>query len=136
MKKIATLFGIIALVLMMTSCGNTPTSVAEKSVKCLQNKDYKGYVDLIYYSEEDEKSPEELEKGKETLVALMEDKAGNEMKKNGGIKSYEAVSEEISEDGKTATVTMKLTYGDGTSKEEAFKLRKNSDDKWRIDVGK
>lgn len=136
MKKIATLFGIIALVLMMTSCGNTPTSVAEKSVKCLQNKDYKGYVDLIYYSEEDEKSPEELEKGKETLVALMEDKAGNEMKKNGGIKSYETVSEEISENGKTATVTMKLTYGDGTSKEEAFKLRKNSDDKWRIDVGK
>lgn len=137
MKKVATLFGIIAMILAMASCSsNTPAGVAEKSVKCIQEKDYKGYVDLVYFNEKDSTSKEDKEKIKEMLVSLMEEKADSEYKKTGGIKSFETVSEEISEDEKTAKVVMKLTYGNGTSKEENIKLRKDADGNWRIDIGK
>ena len=37
---------------------------------------------------------------------------------SGGIKDYEIVSEEISDDGNSATVTVKITYGTGDVDED------------------
>lgn len=52
------------------------------------------------------------------------------------IASCEILSEEIAEDGNTAVVKAKITYGDGTTDDQKFKLVKNADGDWRLDAQK
>ena len=128
MKKLMTILGILILTLVMTSCNsNTPTKVAEKSIACIQKGDYEGYVDLIYQKKEEGKDKKEIEDEKQMLVAMMKDKATKKFEKQDGIKSYEALSEEISEDGKTAIVKMKIVMGDGSETTDDIKLRKDEE---------
>lgn len=137
MKRLSIFLGAILAVILMASCSsNSPKAVAEKSVKCIADKDYNGYVDLLYFSEKDKHDAKEFEEGKQQLAALLKDKAEKTYSKKGGISSYEALNEEIAEDGKTANVKMKITYGNGTSEETGIKLRKDNDDNWKIDMGK
>lgn len=124
-------------IMFLASCSsNTPTKVAEKSVQCLIDKDYKGYVDLIYFSEKDKGNAEEYEQGKQQLAALLKDKAEKEYKKKGDISSHETITEETSNDGNTANVKMKIKYGNGTEEDTDIKLRKDNDGNWKIDMGK
>ena len=137
MKKLMTILGVLILTLVMTSCNrNTPTKVAEKSIACIQKGDYEGYVDLIYQKKEEGKDKKEIEDEKQMLVAMMKDKATKKFEKQDGIKSYEALSEEISEDGKTAIVKMKMVMGDGSETTDDIKLRKDEDGNWKLDIGK
>ena len=132
-----TILGVLILTLVMTSCNrNTPTKVAEKSIACIQKGDYEGYVDLIYQKKEEGKDKKEIEDEKQMLVAMMKDKATKKFEKQDGIKSYEALSEEISEDGKTAIVKMKIVMGDGSETTDDIKLRKDEDGNWKLDIGK
>lgn len=133
MKKIILSLFVTVAALALWSCGdsNTPSAVAEKSVKCLLNSDYEGYVDLL--GTNDGKDSEE---GKEQLVALLREKGEKTMKEKQGLKSYEVLSEEISEDGNKATVEMKIVYGNGEEKTEKVKLKKNDKEEWRIIWGK
>ena len=132
-----TVLGVLILTLVMTSCNsNTPTKVAEKSITCIQKGDYEGYVDLIYQKKEEGKDKKEIEDEKQMLVAMMKDKATKKFEKQDGIKSYEALSEEISEDGKTAIVKMKIVMGDGSETTDDIKLRKDEDGNWKLDIGK
>ena len=50
------------MMLMLTSCKSESEQrqVAEKAMECLKNKDFKGYVDLMYFSESDSADPEKL----------------------------------------------------------------------------
>lgn len=134
MKKITTLLCILAIAFLMASCSSSPSSVAKKSIACLQDKDYKGYAELLYYGNNN--SEEELEEAQRQMANLIDQKADKQFDAMGGIKSCEVTSEQIDEDGKTAKVTMNLTYGNGKTEEETFKLRKDSNDDWRIDFGK
>ena len=132
-----TILGVLILTLVMTSCNsNIPTKVAEKSIACIQKGDYEGYVDLIYQKKEEGKDKKEIEDEKQMLVAMMKDKATKKFEKQDGIKSYEALSEEISEDGKTAIVKMKIVMGDGSETTDDIKLRKDEDGNWKLDIGK
>lgn len=135
MKKIIGFIAMAAFMLAMASCsgGNTPTSVAEKAVKCIQDKDYEGYVDLI---DTDGKEGQEVEEQKKAMADMLRSKAATTIDKKGGIKSYEMLSETIAEDGKTASVEMKVVYGDGEEKQEEMKLRLGDDGQWRLDPGK
>ena len=72
----------------------------------------------------------------EQLVALLREKGTKAMEKKQGLKSYEVLSEEISEDGKSATVKMKMVYGDGSEDTQDLKLVKNDDGDWRLTMGK
>ena len=127
--------------LIMASCSsNTPKAVAEKSMKCLVNKDYNGYVELLD-TKDDSKSakqetPEEIKQDKQMLAAMLKDKAEKEYKKNGGIASYETLSEDTDKEGKTAIVNMKVTYGNGSSEEEDIRLCKDADGNWKLSMGK
>lgn len=137
MKRLSFILGVMALVFIMTSCSsNTPKGVAEKSMKCLIEKDYNGYVDLIYTKDDPKESPDEIKQQKETLASLLKDKAEKEYKKNKGITSFEIVNEETSEDGEKAKVKMKVTYGNGDVKDEEIELRKDKDGNWKLDMGK
>ena len=86
--------------------------------------------------EEEGKDKKEIEDEKQMLVAMMKDKATKKFEKQDGIKSYEALSEEISEDGKTAIVKMKIVMGDGSETTDDIKLRKDEDGNWKLDIGK
>lgn len=71
MKKIILSLFVAVAALALWSCGdsNTPSAVAEKSVKCLQNSDYEGYVDLLGTGD-----GKDSEEGEEQLVALLREK--------------------------------------------------------------
>ena len=94
-------------------------------------EDYEGYVDLLLLKE-----TKNQESDKEQLVAMLREKGTKTMEKKQGIKSYKVESEEISEDGNSATVKMKMVYGDGSEDTQDLKLVKNDDGDWRLTMGK
>lgn len=135
MKKFMTFVCAAFAVILMAACsGNSPKGVVEKSIKCMVDKDYKGYVDLLYI-DEDKHSPEEIEESKKQIVELLEAKMPMALSKTGEIKSYKTVSEEVAEDGNSATVNVSITYekdGKETEKTEDFKLQKDKSGNWKL----
>lgn len=132
MSFVLAVFAIIAL----AACSsNSPKSVAEKAMKSIVDKDYKTYVDLIYFDNA-KKSPEDVEKAKEQLREMLQGKLEKSIKEKGAIKSYKVVNEEISEEGDKAVVTFEVSYEDGKTDSTAVQLVKDKDGKWWLDLGK
>ena len=133
MKKLFISMFVAVVAFTLWSCGpaNTPSAVAEKACKCVQNEDYEGYVELM-----DLKETKNQESEKEQFVAMLREKGTKTMEKKQGIKSYKVESEEISEDGKSAIVKMKVVYGDGSEDTNKIKLVKNDKGEWKISFGK
>lgn len=132
-KTFFSLFAVMAMTLIMCSCGgggNTPTKVVEKSIKYIQEKNYEAYVDLIEFKEGSS------QEDKEQFVAFLGGKVDMTLEKKQGLASYEIISEEISEDGASAVVVANITYGDGSSKEDKMKLIKNAEGEWKISMDK
>ena len=130
MKKVLSFAAVCLFVLALCSCdsSNTPEAVATKAIKCIIEKDYDGYVDLMYFKKE--KSNEDMKQ----IVALVKDKMDKEMEKKQGVKDYKVGTPTI-EDNK-AVVPYTLTYGNGETKEDDMKLVKTEEGKWMIDSGK
>ena len=133
MKKLFISMFVAVVAFTLWSCGpaNTPSAVAEEACKCVQNEDYEGYVELM-----DLKETKNQESEKQQFVAMLREKGTKTMEKKQGIKSYNVESEEISEDGKSATVNMKVVYGDGSEDTNKIKLVKNDKGEWKISFGK
>ena len=133
MKKLFISMFVAVVAFTLWSCGpaNTPSAVAEEACKCVQNEDYEGYVELM-----DLKETKNQESEKEQFVAMLREKGTKTMEKKQGIKSYNVESEEISEDGKSATVNMKVVYGDGSEDTNKIKLVKNDKGEWKMSFGK
>ena len=133
MKKLFISMFVAVVAFTLWSCGpaNTPSAVAEKACKCVQNADYEGYVELM-----DLKETKNQESEKQQFVAMLREKGTKTMEKKQGIKSYEVLSEEISEDGKSANVKMKIVYGNGDEDTQKMKLVKNDDGDWKLTMGK
>ncbi len=135
MKK---LFGFVVAVvamLAMASCGgggNSPKSVAEQFIKAVQKQDGKKMAELVYFKED--KVPK-TDAEKDQLVAMMQSKASTAYANNGELKSYEILSEEISEDGTEAVVEAKMEFEKKTS-DDKIKLKKDADGNWKIDMSK
>ena len=135
MKKMCVAAAMAAM-LMFSACGgggNTPTKVAEQAAKCMQDNDYEGFVDLMYVENEEGK---DLESEKKMVAGMLQAKAESSLNEKQGIQSYEVTSEEISEDGETAKVGMKVVYANGEEDDETMKLRKDADGNWKLDIGK
>ena len=130
MKKVLSLAAVCLFVLALCSCGsaNTPEGVATKAIKCIVDKDYDGYVDLMYFKKE--KSNDDMKQ----IVALVKDKMDKEMDQKQGIKDFKVETATV-EDNK-ATVPYTLTYGNGETKEDTMKLIKTEKGDWMIDSGK
>ena len=127
-KTIIFLFAaIMACSLAFVSCGqsggssdastavnkkDSPSDVMEKALKQLKDKDYKGVIQ--YMPDAKEASEEEITQ----MAALIE----MVYEANGGLKDYEILGEEISEDGQSAKVTVKYIFGNGEEKEDSDKL--------------
>ncbi len=125
------MYGLLALVaiIVMACSSNTPGGAALKYYNDVKNGNYEAYVDGIAFKEEI------TAEDKEQFVTLMKEKADKEYKKKEGISKVEMLSEEVEEDGQTATVTMKITYGNGETEESdvAMVLK---DGAWKMDMKK
>ena len=134
-KSLFGIFGLLVMTLCFWSCGsnNTPTKVVEKSIEYVQDKNYEAYVELIQIEEKGGKTVEEQKK---QLVALLQGKLDMTLESKQGLASCEILSEEIAEDGNTAVVKTKITYGDGSTDDQKFKLLKNEDGKWKLNAQK
>lgn len=136
MKKLMSfVLAVFAIIVLAACSSNSPKSVAEKAMKSIVDKDYKTYVDLIYFDKAKE-SPEKVEKAKEQLREMLQGKLEKSMKEKGAIKSYKVVNEEISEEGDKAVVTFEVSYEDGKTDSTAVQLVKDKDGKWWLDLGK
>ena len=130
MKKLLTFATVCLFVMALCSCSSetTPEDVATKAVKCIIDKDYEGYINMMYF----QKAKNDEEKAQ--LAALIREKMDKEMEKKQGITDYEIGTATIEE--KSAVVPYKLTYGDGEVKEDKMKLLKTEKGEWMIDSGK
>ena len=137
MKKVLLMLMIIAAYgMMLTSCGSGPSEqrkLAEKAMECLKNKDFKGYVDLVYFSESDSSDPEKLAQKKESMTQMLQGKiAMSEGQKDGwkGIKSYSYVSEQTD----STTSVVKMAYVNNEDKPDTMDIKLQLDEKgqWRI----
>ena len=66
------------------------------------------------------------------IVSLLSEKAAPMLEKKGGLKSIEAISETISEDGKSAKGEVKITYGNGTEEKQAVDLILDEAVNWKL----
>ncbi len=134
MKKFLVFFAVMAVAVLVSCSGGlkTPSDAAKKGVECLKEKNWDGYVDLLYFSDAIKK--EDVEKTKQQYLGLLKGKMEETLDKTGGIKSYEVLSEEVKDS--TAVVKMKITYGDDSTKEEEMKTRLAKDGNWLLDSGK
>ena len=130
MKKMLSIAAVALFVLALCSCGgaSTPEEVTTKAIKCIIDKDYQGYVDLMNFKED------KTDEQKEQLAALVKDKMSKEMEKKDGIKDF-SVGTAVIEENK-ATVPYVINYGNGDTKEDKMKCIKTEDGYWMIDSGK
>lgn len=126
---------VAATALFLVACGgaSTPSDAAVEIYSLMEKGDYEGVADSFYFGN---KSAEEEAQGHAMILSLMKEKAAPMIEKKGGLKSYEAISESISEDGKSAKVELKVAYGNGT--EETTKVDMVLDDKgdWKAAMKK
>jgi hypothetical protein len=133
MKTTKLILGVLILgaLFLLNSCGSGSSSSPAATVKEFSTKvekgDFEGAIGCIAT---DGKAVDKEAKDKLTLLLGM---AKGEVDKKKGIKDMEVLSETIDPDGKTATVKMKFTYGDGSVNEENNSLVKE-DGKWKLSL--
>ncbi len=134
MKQILTIVTACLMALLAVSCGkgNTPTGVAEKSIECLQKKDFEGYSKLMYYN--DSLTGDKLKSEQEAMAAMLQSKYASSLEQKGEITGYRVVSEEVNDS--SAVVKMRVAYEKSDSTSESVKLRLNKKGEWRISMGK
>lgn len=131
MNRFFLAFILAAISILALSCGqgNSPKGVTAESIECLQNKDYKGYVDLMLIEKDGTPIPDA---DKEKFVDIIKQKCESGIEKKGGIKDYEILGEEINEEEGTAIVKTKITCGDGDTEESETNLKLDENKNWKI----
>lgn len=134
MKKILYLSLMAIVSLLIASCSNnSPGSALKHYMDAMNDKNFEEVADGIAFKEG--LTPEQQQQVREGWITLLQDKAEKSAEQQGAIKSFEIISEEISEDGTTAKVKYKQVFEDGTEKEGTQAMVKR-DGKWLMDVGK
>ncbi|KAA6350482.1 hypothetical protein EZS27_002089 [termite gut metagenome] len=147
MKKI-TYFGLFVTVLCTVfACSSSPKSQPqtepESEAQVLSPgdvaKEYLGYAVAGDFEKlvatvavTGDVTAEDFEKQKEAILIILKEgtvNASNDEK--GGVKSIEIVSETVSEDGNSAQVVLKQTFGNDETQEQTYNLLKQEDTwKW------
>ena len=125
----ASLF-VVGMLSFMSACSsNTPSAVVEKGLNCVLSGDYKGYVDLMQLT--DDNDSQATEEAKKEFAEMIETQASNQSDKE-RLKSYEILKEEFSKTGTYARGTLKEVYMTGDEHETALYLVKNKKGQWEI----
>lgn len=128
MRKIV-FIALSILLFIACSNSNTPKSVAEKSIKCIIDEDFDGYVDLLYFNESKMKDPKQLQSEKELCADLIKSKYYDK-DDSLHIKDYKFISEEIKDS--IAVVKYELINKKGEKDTTDIKLQINCEGNWRI----
>jgi CRISPR/Cas system type I-B associated protein Csh2 (Cas7 group RAMP superfamily) len=148
MKKI-TFFGLFVAVLCTVFACNPPKSQPQPEAEDQAQvqtpgdvaKEYVGYAVTGDYEKvaaalavPGDVTTEDFEAQKEAIVtSLKENIANSAIEEKGGVKSIDVVSETIAEDGNSAQVVLKETFGNDETQEDTLNLVKQEDTwKWLL----
>lgn len=124
-KSVKTICIVLFCLIGLTTCEQTksPKAITKAALEEIKKKDYEKAL-FIFLGESEDKETKEV-------VALLSSKmtGSNQVDE---IKSFRIIEETIS--GDTAVVEAKVTYADGTEKNETFKYVKDEKGKWRLDI--
>lgn len=130
MKKLIYLFAVVAAVFAV-SCSSAPDTPGEAALNIYQlmaDGKYEAVAEEFYF---DSTNAEEVTQAKEAIASLLKEKAAPEIESKGGIANLEVLEEVIAEDGQSANVTIKTTYGNGESEENTVELVKDPNGDWK-----
>ena len=132
MKKVIYFFSVSLMCMFLFSAcsADTPGAVAKEFVSALQSGNSKKMMDCMAM-DTDKEMTDSQKKQAELAAAAMAEKGKEALERKGGLKGSEVVSETIDEDGETAKVVLKLTYGDGSDEENSYKMVKQNG-KWKM----
>ncbi|WP_277120749.1 DUF4878 domain-containing protein [Bacteroides ndongoniae] len=134
MKRVINLSFLVVAIVSLVACSPTTPGKALKSyLTDLKNENYESFIKGVYFPEDMDE--QRKKKDEAQLLAIIKEKGAKEYEKKGGVKSIEILSETISEDGKSAVVEYKQTFGNGEEEKQSQKMIKK-DDKWFIDMRK
>lgn len=121
MKRILSILLLCMATFMFFGCsgGSSPKSVAKKALKCQKANDVNGFVDCVYFKDSDKEY-------KNLYIQQIE----NNRKPSQEIESYEFVDEDIDEESGKAKVSFNVTYKNGRTVKETFKLIRDDSGKW------
>lgn len=127
MKRLYYFVVICLITIGFVNCGqkNTPSSVTETAVKCLQKKDFKGYLKYAVL-------PEESVGKEDQMASVMEQMVGNVLDQKGGLKDFEILGESIDESNGSAIVKVKYIYGNEPEYIQQFNLIRNEEGQWKL----
>ena len=132
MKRVLSIFAVVAT-LFMVSCGSpSPSDAAVEVYQMVIDGEYDAVAENMFYESTD---AEEVEQSKAMIASLLKEKAAPQFEKKGGIKNVEALSETIAEDGKSAVVELKITYGDGSEETEKAEMKLDGGE-WKLAMDK
>lgn len=130
-------FFVAATITMMTvSCSKSsavksPKEIEESIYTEVQNGNFDKAVELFYDNvDRGDNASTKIEK--EEMKAISE-KTKQSAEAKGGLKSFDILSETISEDGKTATVSTQINYGNGSVDLQQSSYM-NKDGVWKMTV--
>ena len=143
MKKIFSFLAVAVIAFFAVSCGgnkgaNTgvkggPASIEKTIYAQLQKGNYAKAVEIMVENLDNIKASSAEETAQ--MLSAFTEKAKESNEAKGGVKSFEVLEEEISEDGLSAVVSTKIVYGNGEEKTETSKYVKK-DGKWKLSMGK
>ena len=130
MRKLMRFFLVGVIALAAVNCGGsgtTPASIEKSIYSQFQKGNYEKGIKLYFENLADAGA---MGKQDEMISAFAE-KAKESFDAKGGIKDFEIIEERIDDSGEKAVVVSRITYGDGTEKEESNKYIK-VDEQWKI----
>lgn len=131
-KLLSVMMCALAFVFAACSSNSTPGEAAKAYAEDLYGGNPEAVYDNIDYGDA---TPEDIERTKQMLTEMWNEKGKPQVDAKGGVKNIEVVSEQIAEDGKSAVVKMKFTYGNGDVEEDDTKLVL-VDGKWLLSMDK
>lgn len=130
MRKSILFLAAVAMMFVFASCGgNSPKDAAESYAEMVKAQDYEGIADMMAFP--DDMSKEDKDAAKALFVSLAKEKMSKEIETREGIDKYEIGEEKISEDGKTAEVSITFYFKDGSKEEDSVDLEL-VDDEWKL----
>jgi predicted SnoaL-like aldol condensation-catalyzing enzyme len=132
MTKTKCFLVVVALTLLGVGCGggsNSPTEIEKAMYSQFQKGNYEKAVEVMVDNLESDEAPAAEERTE--FIKSFTEKAKESIEAQGGIKDFEVVKETISEDGETATVEIKIIYGNGEEETQTSKYVKK-DGVWKL----
>lgn len=129
MKKVLSLLIVFSTILLLTNCGegNTPVGIEQSIYRQMKNGNYEKAATIIINNTANynQDAPEKAQ-----IITVLARKYQRSTEANGEIKSFQVIDKYTSEDGLSATVEVKIVYGNG-SEDTKLSFYIKEEDKWK-----